>query len=77
LMISYQDACIIRFRTRFIQLAQKLLEEGEFGKAEKVLDRCIELTPENKVPYDYTLIQIADLYYSCGRNETAGLIVKG
>ena len=67
---------ILRFRTRFIQLAQALLEEGDTARAASVLDRCLELTPEDKVPYDHTLIQIADLYHFSGRTEKANAIVN-
>jgi len=56
---------ILRIRTRFAQLATTLISMGDTSRAEEVLNRCIELTPENKLPYDHTIIQLANAYYQC------------
>jgi tetratricopeptide (TPR) repeat protein len=67
---------IIRLRTRFIQLAEALINEGDTARAVKVLDRCLELTPDNKIPFDHTIIQVANAYYKCNRFEKANDLVK-
>ncbi|MBN2522314.1 MAG: DUF2723 domain-containing protein [Bacteroidales bacterium] len=67
---------IIRLRLRFTQLAEELVKEGETEKAISVLDRCLELTPNEKIPYDYTLIRMADLFFQCDRPERAGRLVS-
>ncbi len=54
---------VIRMRMRFTRLANALALEGKNDKAEKVLDRILELTPHDKIPYDYFVIYIADSYY--------------
>jgi tetratricopeptide (TPR) repeat protein len=40
-----------------------LINEGKTEKAEKVLDRIVELTPHDKVPYDYFMVGISEAYY--------------
>jgi len=67
---------IIRLRTRFVQLATELVRLGDTARANRVLDRCIELTPDSKIPYDHTIIQISSLYYQCNQFEKANALVK-
>jgi len=67
---------VIRLRTRFIQLANELINQGDTAKAVRVLDRSIELTPNEKIPFDYTIIQIANAYYKCNRFEKANALVN-
>lgn len=67
---------IIRLRLRFIQLADELLKQGDTVRAELLIDRCLELTPNDKIPYDYTLIQMADIYYNCDLKEKAEQLVN-
>jgi hypothetical protein len=67
---------IIRIRTRFSQLAEELLAQRDTAKAIQVLDRCIELTPHEKIPYDHTIIQIANAYYKGKQTEKANDLVN-
>jgi hypothetical protein len=67
---------VIRLRTRFLQLANALINKSDTARAVQVLDRCMELTPHNKVPFDYNIIQVASAYYKCGQNEKANLLVE-
>lgn len=67
---------IIRLRLRFIQLADELVKQGDTVRAELLIDRCLELTPNDKIPYDYTLIQMADIYYNCDLKEKAEQLVN-
>lgn len=67
---------IVRLRSRFIQLADQLAMQGDTKKAIEVLDRCLELTPNNKVPYDYTIIQLAEVYYKCNEIKKANDLVQ-
>jgi hypothetical protein len=70
-----RTASIVRIRTRFIQLAEALISKDDTAKAVRVLDRCIELTPNEKIPYDHTIIQIANAYYKCNQFEKANTLV--
>jgi hypothetical protein len=68
---------VIRLRTRFIQLANALINKSDTTRALQVLDRCLELTPHEKIPYDYNIIQVAGAYYKCKAFEKANeLLVK-
>jgi hypothetical protein len=66
---------IVRIRNRFIQLAEELISQHDTSKAVKVLDRCLDLTPNDKIPFDHTLIQIANTYYRCNQIEKANILV--
>ena len=47
----------MNFRNNFARLADALIAEDQFEKAEKVLDRCIEVMPNETV---HTIIQPSD-----------------
>ncbi len=67
---------IVRMRIRFIQLATQLIQKGDTARANRVLDRCIELMPDSKIPYDHTIIQLANAYYQCNQFDKANALVK-
>ena len=67
---------VLRFRNRFAQLATALVDEGDPQRAEKVLDKCMELTPPEKVPYEMFVISIADAYYKCNQLAKAEAIIN-
>ena len=77
---------VIKFRKTFVRLAESLILEEKPELAEKVLDRCMELAPNHKVPFDHfvsgvtfpgkddKLIRhsgIVEAYYKCGAIEKA------
>ncbi len=63
-------------REVFNRLADALIKEDKKEKAEKVLDKIIELSPNNKIPYDYAMLKIAESYYKLGKNDKANKIVS-
>jgi hypothetical protein len=71
-----RTASIVRVRTRFIQLADELIRQGDTLRAVKVLDRCMELTPNDRIPFDYNIIQVANAYYQCNQFEKANGLVE-
>jgi hypothetical protein len=66
---------ILAIRETFAKLADKLIVEGKNKKAEEVLDKCIQIMPDEKVPYDMSLFEIIRNYYKIGQNEKAGKII--
>ena len=54
---------IVRLRNRFVRLADELIRQGDNKRAKMVLDKCNELTPHEKIPYDYFSIAMANSYY--------------
>lgn len=58
---------VIRLRFRFMRLANQLAAEGDFERAEEVLDRIMELTPHSNVPYHVFVPGIAESYYQINK----------
>lgn len=50
-------------RSSFVRLADGLLAEGKRDSAIAVLDRCNELVPNEKVPYNYFNLLMVESYY--------------
>ncbi len=67
---------IIRLRTRFVQLANELIEQGDTTRALQALDRVVEISPNEKIPYDHTMIQIASAYYRCKKTDKGNELVN-
>jgi hypothetical protein len=67
---------IVRMRNRFSRLAIELMNEGKREKAIEVLDRIVELTPREKIPYDNYTIGIAEAYYKCNEIEKANALIS-
>ena len=49
----------MNFRNNFSMLANALLDKNDTVRAKKVLDRCLEVMPNETVPYDYFNLGIA------------------
>ena len=82
---------VIRFRSLYTRLAMELLKEEKGEKAIQVLDRCMELAPNNVLPFDQYVSGITipdgqgglthyegviEAYYLCGETEKANNILK-
>jgi hypothetical protein len=67
---------VVRLRFQFMRLAAVLAEEKDFRRAEEVLDRIVELTPNQNVPYDMFMPGIAEVYYQIGKFEKGTAILK-
>ena len=81
---------VIQFRKKYVRLAGSWLENGDTIKAEQVLDRCMELSPNSQLPYDYYIsglsypnssgkivkqIGVIETYYKCGAIDKANDIL--
>jgi hypothetical protein len=60
-------------RNSFVRLADGLLAEGKRDSAIAVLDRCNELVPNEKVPYNYFNLLMAESYYKAAGNNMKNL----
>jgi hypothetical protein len=67
---------VIRMRMRFSQLANTLIQTGDNIRAEKVLDRIVELTPNENVPYDYFIIPISEGYYRINKFDKGNQLLS-
>jgi len=59
----------MNFRNNFARLADALIKEGKLEKADSVLDRCIEVMPNDAIPYNYFNLPIADAYYRINKEQ--------
>ena len=63
-------------RMMFAQLAEALIDEEDNERAEKVLNKCLEVIPTKTVPADYSIAMIAGYYYELGQIEKADNLVR-
>jgi hypothetical protein len=66
---------VIRMRMRFGRLANALYQEGKPEKSEEVLDKIIELTPHDKIPYDYFIVYLAEGYYRLNKFDKGNALL--
>jgi hypothetical protein len=57
----------MNIRNNFVRLADQLIIEGKTDSAIAVLDRCNELVPNKKVPYNYFNLLMAEAYYKAAQ----------
>lgn len=63
-------------QTAYMRLAKVLAEKKDFERAVNVLDKCIEFFPNEKIPFDYYMLQYPDIYYICGAMDKGDNVVK-
>lgn len=66
----------LNFRNNFARLAEELIRNEEFEKAEIVLDKCLEVMPYEAVPFNYFNLPLAESYYKIGKNEKGKEILE-
>lgn len=66
----------MNFRNLFSRLANALIAEGKRDSALKVLDKCIEVMPNELIPYNYFNLEIASDYYKLGQTQKAVAILQ-
>jgi len=71
-----RTANVIRIRNKFARLADKLIQKGENEKAIQVLDRGMEITPHNQLPYGIWVLEVVDGYYKAGATEKANNLAE-
>jgi hypothetical protein len=60
----------MNIRNSFIRLSDALIEEGKTDSAIAVLDRCVELLPNERVQYNYFNLLMAKSYYSAAFKDS-------
>ena len=66
----------MNFRNNFSRLADALIRKGEFDKAEIVLDKCVEIMPNEAIPFNYFNLPLAEGYYKIGKIEKAQEVIS-
>ena len=64
------------FRYAFAALSNALLEEAKKDSALMVLDRCMELMPNDRIPFNSAIIPVIQIYYNLGEFEKANDISR-
>jgi hypothetical protein len=67
---------LLRLRYRFSRLAYEYIQRNDLKKAIEILDRCVELTPHEKIPHDMFSSAIIESYCKCGAFEKAAKLVR-
>ncbi len=63
-------------KQNFMRIAESLIQEGKKDSAVALLDRCFEMFPDEKIPYDMFMIPFADIYYEAGEMEKGNAITE-
>jgi hypothetical protein len=67
---------LMNMKNNFARLASSLLQEGKKDSAIAVLDRCVKIMPDSRVPYNYFNIYLADNYYKAGQPDKANKMIE-
>jgi hypothetical protein len=67
---------VIKLRNKFTRLANQLIDEQKIDSARQVLDRCMELMPHPKVPFDAFVPPISNAYYRSDERDKASALVR-
>ncbi|GAB4234813.1 MAG: DUF2723 domain-containing protein [Ekhidna sp.] len=67
---------VLNSRSTFNTLANNLIEEGDFDRAAEVLKRCLEVMPNESVPYDFFSVQQVSMLLQVGEEELANHIAE-
>jgi hypothetical protein len=62
---------IMGIRNCFARLAEEYIKQGKSDRAIEVLDRCMELIPDEVVPYDFFILRIISAYFHAGKADKA------
>lgn len=62
---------VLKARLSYARLAKTLASEGKFEKATEVLDRCMEVMPLERIPYDPYVPDLIEAYFMAGMKEKA------
>ncbi len=67
---------LVNFRYTFATLANALYEENKVDSARKVIEKCFELTPDDLVPFNMSIVPLLQVYYSIGDTLRANVLVE-
>jgi hypothetical protein len=67
---------VIKLRNKFTRLAQELILQNKMDSAALALDRCMELMPHPKVPFDAFVPPLSKAYFNCNQAESGGDVMR-
>jgi hypothetical protein len=66
---------VMNVRNNFSRLAEQLINEDNPESALKVLNKCLELMPHEKVEFNYFILPVIENYYVCEQDQKAREII--
>lgn len=73
---SRRTLLVMKVRNNFVRLAKSLISEGKKDSAVVVLDRCVELIPNEKLPIGIFTTGLVEGYYLAGAKEKADSLAE-
>lgn len=67
---------LMGYRENFARLAMQLINENKKEKAIEALDKCFEINPAEKVPYNYQILSLIASYYAANSIDKANFRAK-
>ncbi|MBN2746044.1 MAG: hypothetical protein JXR34_04895, partial [Bacteroidales bacterium] len=67
---------IRNYRSNFAKLAKELVKEGKNEKAKQVIQRAMEVLPEETVSFDFYVVPLAEAAYNIGEKELGDSLTK-
>ncbi len=67
---------VMDIRGVFHRLADALIKENKIDSAKQVLDKIVKIMPDNKFPYDFFVLPVAEDYFRIGEKDKALAILK-
>jgi hypothetical protein len=62
---------MMNFRNNFGRLANELIAEGDTTRARMTLDRCMQIMPNERIPFNFFMIPVIEAYYKIGETGLA------
>lgn len=77
--VNLDENCVrmaSNLRMQMAILAGALINEGKKTKAKNILDKCLQVMPDENIPYDATIYTICGAYYEIGETKKGGELAK-
>lgn len=67
---------VLFVKQAYMRLAQALANQNQNDSAVAVLDKCQELFPDEKLPYDFYMMAYPEIYYQAGATEKGDELIN-
>lgn len=67
---------VLNSRSTFNSLAKNLINSGDFARGAEVLKKCLEVMPNEAVPYDLFSVQQVEMLLKVGEDELANHVAE-
>ncbi len=67
---------VLYVKQAYLRLAQSLVNNGRKKDAVAVMDKCLDLFPNEKLPYDVFMMSYPEVYYLAGATEKGDALIN-